>query len=200
MQMRIHGTGDDEGSGGALVASKNRLFYAIRPDDRAGELALAAARALRERHGLRGKIFRADRLHMTLCTFYEGKTLPAALIELAKRAGSAAKAKPFVVSLDTALSFDNKPLSRPLVLSGVRGTAELTNFRRLTLAGAMRDNSLGALLHDRFVPHMTVLYDDRLVRPEPVEPISWVAHELSLIHSHVGLTRHDVLARWEFAK
>ena len=198
MQISIPGTGGDDGIGQTVVPRKNRLFYAIRPDERAAESSIATALSLRERHGLRGRVYRTDRLHLTLCTFYEGKTLPAGLIELAKRAGDAIQARPFVISLDTALSFASKPVDRPLVLSGVRGTVELIGFRQTILRDAIREHFLGALLQDQFVPHMTVLYDDRLVRPESVEPISWTATELLLIHSHVGLTRHDVLARWQF--
>jgi 2'-5' RNA ligase len=32
-----------------------------------------------------------------------------------------------------------------------------------------------------------------------VEPVEWDVDEIVLIHSHLGQTRHDILARWPLA-
>lgn len=129
--MRLPGVSDARG-GEAATARKHRLFFAIRPDVPACRDALASALMLRERHGLCGKLFRADRLHMTLLTFYDGRSVPpSGLVELAERAGAAAtqSVQPFEVLLDVAFSFDHKPLDRPFVLSGQRGTQALSHFQ-----------------------------------------------------------------------
>ena len=46
-----------------------------------------------------------------------------------------------------------------------------------------------------FTPHITLLHDDRSVPPKEVKPISWIATEFVLIHSLLGQTRHQHLAR-----
>ena len=175
---------------------KHRLLFAILPDEHAQERTLEAAHGLREQCGLRGRVFQRNRLHVTLHTFYEGKRVPPAVVELASRAGRSVTASSFVVSLDTAFSFDNKPSNQPLVISGQRGTAELTHFQRFVLAGSMRRHSLGTVVQQHFVPHATVLYDDQVVPPTAVEPISWIVRDFVLIHSHVGLSKYDILGRW----
>lgn len=179
-----------------LQPRKHRLFFAILPDEYAQERTLDVAHGLRRRCGLRGRVFHRNRLHVTLHTFYEGKRVPPAVVELASRTGRSVAASPFVVSLDVAFSFDGKPSNRPLVISGQRGTAELTHFQRVVLAGAMRRNALGSVVQQHFVPHATVLYDDQVVSPTAIEPVSWIAREFVLIHSFVGLTMYEILGRW----
>jgi len=48
----------------------------------------------------------------------------------------------------------------------------------------------------RFSPHLTLLYRQGPPLFCPVPPITWWADELVLVHSHVGLTRHEILGRW----
>ena len=48
----------------------------------------------------------------------------------------------------------------------------------------------------RFTPHMTLGYRKGDAFDEQILPIGWQATEFVPIHSHVGLTRHDILARW----
>ncbi len=45
-------------------------------------------------------------------------------------------------------------------------------------------------------PHVTLLYDSRLVPEQPVEPVRWTVTEFVLVHSHQGLGRHEELGRW----
>ena len=44
---------------------------------------------------------------------------------------------------------------------------------------------------------MTLLYGDRFVADEPVKPpIRWAVHEFVLVHSLLGRSRYNVLARF----
>ena len=45
-----------------------------------------------------------------------------------------------------------------------------------------------------FTPHVTLLYDDRLIAvPVPIEPIAWTVHEVVLVHSLLGKTEYRFL-------
>jgi 2'-5' RNA ligase len=43
---------------------------------------------------------------------------------------------------------------------------------------------------------MTLLYDSRVVRERPIEPIRIDVQDFVLVHSLVGRRRHIELARW----
>jgi 2'-5' RNA ligase len=51
----------------------------------------------------------------------------------------------------------------------------------------------------RFSPHLTLVYRKGEAFDWEVEPISWQADELLLVHSKVGLTQHIVCGRWPLA-
>jgi 2'-5' RNA ligase len=44
-------------------------------------------------------------------------------------------------------------------------------------------------------PHMTVAYDPRQISEQAIPPIRWRVHEVVLVRSFVGLTRHVVIHR-----
>ena len=48
----------------------------------------------------------------------------------------------------------------------------------------------------RFNPHITLSYQKGQPFDRSIDSFSWLAEEFVLIHSHVGLTRHDIVARW----
>ncbi|MNL66559.1 hypothetical protein D3C87_1910460 [compost metagenome] len=47
-----------------------------------------------------------------------------------------------------------------------------------------------------FTPHVTMLYDRRLVAEQGIEPVRWTVGGFTLIHSLLGRTEHIPLARW----
>jgi 2'-5' RNA ligase len=47
-----------------------------------------------------------------------------------------------------------------------------------------------------YTPHVTLLYGDRLVADRPVDTVSWAVHEFVLVHSLLGRSRYNVLARF----
>jgi len=67
------------------------------------------------------------------------------------------------------------------------------NVRTACLAVAF-----GAGRSHAFTPHLTLLYDDRVVVEEVVTPVSWMAAELVLVHSVVGEGHYDLPDRWAF--
>jgi 2'-5' RNA ligase len=48
-----------------------------------------------------------------------------------------------------------------------------------------------------FNPHMTLLYDHRLVAEQVIDhPLHWTATEFALIDSHVGHSHYECLGTW----
>ena len=121
--------------------------------------------------------------------------LPSELVSAAKEAAGAVTTPPFELMFDRVLSFGNGPRNRPLVLCGGDGVAALRSLQQ-ALVAAMRDVGLRLPAAPVYTPHLTLLYDDRGVAEEAIEPIVWTVREFVLVHSLVGETLHVPLARW----
>ena len=46
------------------------------------------------------------------------------------------------------------------------------------------------------MPHLTLFYSSRAIRPTDIEPIRFQADRFCLIHSERGLTRYNELGCW----
>ncbi|GLS31210.1 hypothetical protein GCM10007937_29200 [Mesorhizobium albiziae] len=159
-------------------------------------LAEETARQLRAASGLRGELLRRQRLHVTLQHIGDYKRLKSKVLFAADLVGAAISMPPFEVVFDRAESFPapprrDRPRQYPAVLRG--GSDALFELHRL-LAEAMR--KLGLRPSDMFVPHMTMIYGDKAIAPQPVAPLRWTVREFLLIHSERGLTKHNILGRW----
>jgi len=178
------------------TGATDRLFFAVYPDAAAAAALLERAEALRVRHGLRGRSFAPSRLHVTLHFVGDHAGLPAALVETACASASSVRAPAFDIGVDRAASFVRRPRNRPFVL--LVAEAQSAGVRRLqaALGDAMQHAGLGRHVDTRFTPHLTLMYDDAAVEPEPVDPVSWTVREFRLMHSRIGRGQHEVLARW----
>ena len=177
----------------------DRLFFAVYPDAAALRKVQALARQLRAEHGLTGRPISPERSHVTLLFVGSFPGLPDGLVERLKRVGAAVDGAPMQVSFDHVASFDNRPQSRPhnrpLVLLGQGGVQALHGLHQVLRKGlAAAGVATGA--DSRYTPHLTLLYDDRVLPPQPVPAISWTVGELVLVQSLVGLSTHVHLARW----
>ncbi len=180
---------------GADVAPTDRLLFAIFPSAEAAAQADGVAQSLRQALGLAGRPLAVDRLHVTLHHLGDYVGLPNGVVEAARQAAAAVTAAPFEVVFDRAASFASRPGGNPFVLQGEPGgLAELSAFRR-DLGEALARVGLGRWAKPQFTPHMTLLYDDKVVEARPVEPVRWTVGEFVLVHSLLGKTRHIPLAR-----
>lgn len=172
------------------------LFFALRPDRQAAAKAYALAQRHRVDRGLQGRPLAMNRLHITLLSVGVGAgPAPKAIMEIAAAVGNSVRLEAFEVSLNHALSFVRRNGKRSYVLLGEDGVIELMMLQ-VALAGAMLKHRDDFRKRPRFVPHMTLLYDDLQLAGTVVEPISWVAREFVLIESWIGLTKHVVRGRW----
>ena len=49
-----------------------------------------------------------------------------------------------------------------------------------------------------FAPHVTLLYDDAVVKEEYVEPVSWRVNEIVLLKAIMNRKTFQELGRWRF--
>lgn len=182
--------------GFAPAVPTDRLFFALFPDAAtAGRIAsLAAAQC--ERHGLRGKPLRTDRLHVTLFHLGDRAGVPEDVVVAASRAAGTLRAAPFAPAFDMVGSFATRRAQKPFVLKAASGNDALRAFHA-RLGEALRRNGLGEWARGNFEPHVTLAYDASAVPFEPVPAIGWTAREFVLVHSLLGRSTHIPLARWE---
>jgi 2'-5' RNA ligase len=174
---------------------RDNLFFGILwPANSAIEISKVAD-DLRNLCGLKGRLIAQERLHVSLHAIGQFDGLPNFIIERAREAGELVSTSPFPLMFDRVMSFDNKRDKRPFVLRPEYDLASLFTLHDV-LGEAMKRARIGRYVKSRFVPHMTLLYDSRVVRERPIEPIRMNVRDFVLVHSLVGQSRYIELARW----
>jgi RNA 2',3'-cyclic 3'-phosphodiesterase len=177
-----------------------RLFFGVRPSaEMAGHLWQFAERFI---DGLSLKERRINRecLHISLHHISDDARLRTQTIYAAGLAAKAVSMSSFEIKLHVALGFepppspDGRSRKRPLVLLG-DGERLFELHRRL--GAAMRKNGLRA--RGDFVPHMTLSFGSKPISMRAIEPIHLMAKEFVLVHSELGLARHNTIDRWPLA-
>ena len=186
------------GNPGKLLGYK--LFLAIFPQPADAQRFSLVEATLRRQHGLTGPCLRIERLHMTLHEVADyAHDVPQQDIDAAKAAAASVVCPPLPIVFDSANSFINhgKPDNNAFVLRcDARSDAAVAKLR-LALGSALRRSGL----HPKptGTPHMTMLYDLRLVPAHPIRPLGWTAIRFALILSHQGLTHHEWIDEWQLA-
>ena len=176
-------------------ADKSRLLLMTYLEGDARAEAAHRAIGLRHGHALRGRTLGLDRFHVTLEFFGTYRRMPWGLVEQIVRALDGFEFDALDVTFDAAASFPDKPLNRPLVMLGDIGVEALKAFQH-RLAAKLADAGLSDGPHPDFTPHVTLLYDDRIVAPQRIAPVTWRMREFVLVQSVQGKTLHIPLARW----
>jgi 2'-5' RNA ligase len=180
--------------GFAPEAPTDRLFFALFPDPATAARLAALAQDQAARHGLSGLPLPRERLHVTLFHLGDWSGVPPDVVDAACRAAAKLHATPFEVRLDEVASFANHG-EKPFVLKAHGGNQALRSFRA-ELARQLRRQGLARAAGESFEPHVTLLYDRRLVPAEPLPPVAWQAGEWVLVHSLLGQSRHLRLGTW----
>jgi len=192
MFLQLSGSGREEGP---QPQRADRLLLMVVPDAGGASSAARLRQELRASHRLRGKAIATDRLHVTLHRVGDFAGVPQRIVARTRAVASAVSMWRFTVEFNGALSFRSRPGNWPLVLQGDEGVFGLFVLQR-RLGRAMENAGLGRA-NPHYTPHMTLLYGDRVVADEPVRPpIRWAVHEFVLVHSLLGRSRYNVLARF----
>lgn len=174
----------------------DRLFFAIFPDADAAKRIEQVALHLRREHGLKTKPHAIERFHISLHHIGDFVGLPRDILAMAGEAAhGAAVRRPFEIVFDRAMSFVGRPGHHPFVLHGGDGVAAITTFHQAL--GAAMEKAGFKLRKSHYTPHLTLLYGDRHIAEQVVEPVAWTAHEFVLVRSLLGRTQYVPIARWK---
>lgn len=176
----------------------DRFFFAIFPDASAAERIAHEASRLRAENGLRGKPLEPERFHISLHHLGDHCDVRRDVIAAARDAAANLRFAPFELAFERAESFIGRRNNMPLVLGGTERVGNVRTLQR-SLGDEMRLAGLGRWVEGSFTPHLTLLYDDRAVAAQAIEPITWMCREIVLVHSVMGKHRNIVLGRWPLA-
>lgn len=168
---------------------RHRYFFALLPPPvEARRIAHAVASWFAS-----GTPVRSDRLHITMAIFPDADAVPSELERTLRTVGGRVTAAAIAVTLDR-------------ISGGARSIALRPSRRIAGLEALHHDidaNCRGLGLAPRpgytFDPHMTLGYRTGAPLGKRITPVAWIADALVLIHSHVGLTRHEIVDRWPLA-
>jgi 2'-5' RNA ligase len=165
----------------------DRLLFLLRPP-------MPVARHIDQERRLLdlGKPVPTEYLHITLCML-DFPSLPDWAVPLMQAIGESITAPCFRIVVDRMTGSPKSVLLRP----SERIEALFDLQARLAAAMARIDRLRGHAY--RFSPHITLVHRRGESFEWEIEPISWRAEELLLVHSKVGLTEHVVLDRWALA-
>jgi 2'-5' RNA ligase len=176
----------------AVPEPTDGLFFAIFPAMAAAASMTQLTSRLHDEHGLRGEPLAAERLHISLLGLGEYTGLPEGIVAVASEVAATVAASPFDVAFDRVMTFRGK---LPLVLRGGDGLAALMAFQSV-LGAAMTKAGFGRSVRSRFTPHVTLVYVDRDVAEQAVEPVRWTVREFVLVHSLLRKSQYIPLERW----
>ena len=164
-----------------------RLFFALWPDEAAGQALAKVAAALAAR--AQGRPVPAAKIHLTLAFLGE---ITADRAREAHQVAAIRRSSGFNMVLDCVGSFGPAQVAWA---GCTRVPPELASLHA-GLAGELR--SRGFTLEDRpFAPHVTLARRiSKVVAREPMPPLEWKAREITLVRSEAGTGRYDVLEGW----
>jgi 2'-5' RNA ligase len=172
------------------------LFLAIKPDKEAAGRIYRVAETIKHARGFAGDLVDPGRLHTTLFFLGLWEGFSEEMIARIHSAAAELKAAPFEITFDRTMSFLNRRDNYAFVLVGDAGVDRLRAFHRL-LGAELTRNGLRRWVHTISTPHVTLLYDKRIVEEQPIEPISWIVREVVLVRSVHRKQKHIDLACWQ---
>ena len=179
--------------------SKYSYFLALFPGPDIAERIIELGNTLRIENGMHSRMRPLSHLHLSLHFFGYGpevsKTLVQVLDLLLKTVGD--QFSPFDIEFSSVLSFRGRPGNHPLVLVG--DDQRNATLKKLHQALEMKLvlNRLSSRSNNKFVPHLTLLYDKQILSPTPIDPVVWRVEEIVLIRSEVGATKYERPGRWK---
>jgi RNA 2',3'-cyclic 3'-phosphodiesterase len=171
---------------------RERIFFCVLLGPVEAQSVDRYRRGFCDEHRVDGTFRGTKRLHISLHSAGDYPYLPSRVIYAAKLAGQAVAVPSFDVALNAILTFTpTKQGRRPLVL--LASSAGLIDLQG-SLGSAMRE--VGFRTKKHFNPHVTVLYGPTKVAKQEIEPIRFVVNEFCFVHSEIGRSRYNIIARW----
>jgi 2'-5' RNA ligase len=183
----------DSFAGMEAKSETGSLFFCVFPDPAAREAINAETDALRLEHSLSGPAIKPDRLHVTLHYLGEHLVDRADIVDAATTTASRVMHAPFEVTLARASSFSTRNDRQPCVLLCAEERPPIHGLWR-ELSNRLMAGGFGRYLKREFAPHVTVLYDTRVLAPQAIEPIRWQVRDFALVRSWQG--GHELIGSW----
>ena len=167
----------------------HRYFFAAVPDP----VSAARIHAWAERKLGPEGMLAAERLHVTLAITDDFAAPQPGIVRVLMEAAERIAATPFELLLDR-LSIGGRSIA-------LRPGHTQPPLRELhaRIAGGMDEAGIALRTGWRFSPHVTLGYRESSPSTRPVADLGWTVSEFALIHSLVGLSRHELLGRWALA-
>ncbi len=181
---------------GCGIRQLENLFFCLRLPSSMAAQADDLARKFSREHGLRGRLRGEQLYHVTLHGLGMFDTVPRAFAARAMEAARLVKMPCFDVRFDRIVSFANMD-NHPLVLLSASEPSGLREFH--AQLGTVLKNAGFKRIQKSFTPHVTLLYDSRMISERSVSPLSWTVRNFALVHSPYGQSRHDEIAGFELA-
>ena len=166
-------------------------FLCIMPDALTGQGIYRLGGRLRSGNALTGRLIGLERLHVSL----QSVMLSTPLQTLVQACGRV-RFPAFDLCLNKIGSFTNSRQAKPFVLWVDEGRDELLALRMALHRELSRDVRPKPQLDNLATPHLTLLYDRRMVPEYPILPIRWRVRDFVLVRSFVGQGRYEILGRW----
>ncbi|MCA1438761.1 hypothetical protein I6F07_00750 [Ensifer sp. IC4062] len=167
------------------------FYFAVFPETQAAEQALELARRDQQKHGLSGKIYDRNRLHVSVAKVHEGRGVSEAVNEFAAKLGSRSKAAGFHLCFDRLVSV-RRGHQYPRILTCGDSVA---GFTALVREITRQPNASG-----KIIPRMTLLYGDRKApQVDLARPIAWAVHDFALVHTRKGRGEFRIVDRWQLS-
>ena len=187
-----------------LAPGKERdaLFFAVLPDLERTLLITQLREQLCRDHGLEiRQLIAPECFHLSLHAIGEYDGVPNDVVRRAEDAAALVSMPPFSIALDRAMSFLGKPDKRPFVLRAARQSPELVALYGV-LGDAMKRVGFRHVRLSGFTPHLTLLYQDRLVTEREIEAVRVDVRGFVLVHSLRGRgpNKHIPLAHWQLSQ
>lgn len=152
---------------------------------------------LRTRHPIRKPKISNNRLHVSLFHIIAADSLPEKIVQASLLTGDAMRFVEFDLTLSRLLTFRNSQEEKPLVLAADAASSRTAN----DLVNRIRQtfSILSGLPSGRTAPvnpHVTLVWDRLHVPEQPIPQITLPVREVTLVHSHIGKSRYDILGSW----
>lgn len=165
----------------------HRYFFALKPDPATARATHVFAET---EIGAKG-LLEPERHHVTLALTADMADEPPALVQALLRAGEAVGAAPFGLRLDRLVGGYGTVSLRP--------SRVVPALRRLqaAIATAMAEQRIAMREGWAFSPHETLAYRAAAQSfTRSIEGFHWNVTHFVLVHSMVGLHRHETIGRW----
>ena len=175
---------------------RHNLFFAIMVPRLLGPALVDCFDGFRRRYAFSGGPVELERLHVSVCGVFQADALSDETVHFWKMVGGAIRCEQFELIFDRALTYRNRKYRKPFVLEARQGSESMTRLAGIisTAASVLRGDAKAKRLS--ITPHITLAWDNVHVAEERVGPFCMPVKEVALVHSHVGLSRYDMLGRW----